>query len=56
MLNLFIAIIVNAMHSEADHSAQESRIEIKEAITQEIKEMEKRILKNIRASSQHHDN
>jgi hypothetical protein len=48
MLNLFIAIIVNAMHSDADDSAEESRLEIKESIKKEIKAMEERLLKAIK--------
>lgn len=40
MLNLFIAIIVNAMHEGADEEAEESRLEMKEALSQEIKAME----------------
>lgn len=47
MLNLFIAIIVNAMHSDTDESAEESRTEIKESIKSEIKDLEKRLLKAI---------
>lgn len=48
MLNLFIAIIVNAMHSDADEEAAESRTEMKEALSKEIREMEKRLLEEIR--------
>jgi voltage-gated sodium channel len=36
MLNLFIAIIVNAMHSDTDESAEESRNEMKDVLTAEI--------------------
>lgn len=43
MLNLFIAIIVNAMHEGADETAEESRLEIKEALSKEMQEMEKRL-------------
>lgn len=48
MLNLFIAIMVNAMHSDADEDAKESRIEMQEELTKEIREMEKRLLQEIR--------
>ena len=47
MLNLFIAIIVNAMHSNTDESAEESRTEIKETLSAEIHAMETRLLKEI---------
>ncbi len=47
MLNLFIAIIVNAMHSSADETAEESRVEMKNALSREIQEMEVRILERI---------
>ena len=47
MLNLFIAIIVNAMHSSADESADASRQEIKDALSQELREMEQRLLAQI---------
>jgi len=47
MLNLFIAIIVNAMHSESDESAEESRIEIKETIINEINALEERLLRKL---------
>lgn len=48
MLNLFIAIIVNAMHQGADEEAEESRLEMKEALSQEIKEMEVRLLEALK--------
>ena len=48
MLNLFIAIIVNAMSSDSDESAQENRVEIKEALSKEIKDMEDRLIKIIK--------
>lgn len=48
MLNLFIAIIVNAMHSGADQSAEAERQEIKDALSREMAEMEKRIIDTIR--------
>ena len=51
MLNLFIAIIVNAMHEGADEEAQESRHEIKEELSKEIKEMENRLIKEIRKNT-----
>lgn len=44
MLNLFIAIIVNAMHQGADEEAEESRHELKKALTEELKAMEERLL------------
>jgi voltage-gated sodium channel len=43
MLNLFIAIIVNAMHSSADESAKEDRLELKRALSTEIRELEERM-------------
>lgn len=48
MLNLFIAIIVNAMHSDSDELAETSRVEMKDALTAEIKAMEARLLKAIK--------
>lgn len=47
MLNLFIAIIVNAMHSSADDDAEKSRNEMKEELSKEIKAMESRILEKL---------
>lgn len=47
MLNLFIAIIVNAMHSGEDEIAEESRVEMKNTLSREMKEMEERILERI---------
>lgn len=47
MLNLFIAIIVNAMHQGADESAEESRLETREVIIEEIRAMEKRLLQEL---------
>ena len=47
MLNLFIAIIVNAMHSSADDEAAESRVEMKNELSKEMKEMEKRLLEKL---------
>lgn len=52
MLNLFIAIIVNAMHQGADEEAQESRNEMKEALTKEIQDMEQRLLKELRKKTE----
>jgi voltage-gated sodium channel len=47
MLNLFIAIIVNAMHSGEDKLANEARIEMKETLSAEIRAMEQRLLAEI---------
>jgi len=47
MLNLFIAIIVNAMHSDEDKSAQADRLEMRRALSEEISAMEKRLLAEI---------
>jgi voltage-gated sodium channel len=47
MLNLFIAIIVNAMHSDEDKSAQADRLELRRALSEEIGAMEKRLLAEI---------
>ena len=47
MLNLFIAIIVNAMSSGSDEIAQESRLEVKDLIINEIRDAEKRIIDKI---------
>lgn len=47
MLNLFIAIIVNAMHSGAEEDAEESRLELKEALQQKIDAMEERLIREI---------
>ncbi|HUU73810.1 MAG TPA: ion transporter [Burkholderiales bacterium] len=43
MLNLFIAVIVNAMHSSADESAKEDRLELKRALSMEIRDLEQRM-------------
>ncbi len=48
MLNLFIAIIVNAMHKGTDESAEESRTEIKQTLSEELTAVEARLLKEIR--------
>ena len=50
MLNLFIAIIVNAMHSNADESAEATRLEIKEALSKQLDEVEKRIVEQIKSN------
>ena len=47
MLNLFIAIIVNAMHSDEDKSAKADRLELRRALSEEISAMEKRLLAEI---------
>ena len=47
MLNLFIAIIVNAMHSSADESAEANRREIKDELTRELAEMEQRLIEQL---------
>jgi voltage-gated sodium channel len=52
MLNLFIAIIVNAMHSSADESATESRLAMKDALSKELTEMEQRLTEQIRRGRQ----
>lgn len=48
MLNLFIAIIVNAMHSGADEEAKQSRIEMEKSIKDEIKASEEKLMKEIK--------
>ncbi len=48
MLNLFIAIIVTAMHQGEDEQAQASRNEIRNVLSQEMKAMETRLLAEIR--------
>ena len=47
MLNLFIAIIVNAMHTSADESAKANRLEIKDELTRELAEMEQRLMEQL---------
>ena len=47
MLSLFIAIIVNAMHSGADESAKANRLEIKDELTRELAEMEQRLIEQL---------
>ena len=47
MLNLFIAIIVNAMHSGEDELAMAARLDMKETLSAEIKAMEQRLLVEI---------
>lgn len=44
MLNLFIAIIVNSMHTASADSAEESRLIIRDELSQQIKGIEKSIL------------
>ena len=48
MLNLFIAIIVNAMHSDEDAQAQSDRRALKQALSDEIQGLEQRLLAEIR--------
>jgi voltage-gated sodium channel len=52
MLNLFIAIIVDAMHSGEDQLANEARSAMKEALSAEISSMEQRLLSEIRKQQQ----
>ena len=47
MLNLFIAIIVNAMHEDVDQSAKSDRQELKATLSREIRAMEQRLLAEI---------
>ncbi len=47
MLNLFIAIIVNAMHSSADESAEANRLQIKAELSKELAEMEQRLIEQL---------
>lgn len=47
MLNLFIAIMVNAIHQGADEEAKESRNEIKSELIDEIKKVESRLIEEI---------
>ncbi|PLX34818.1 MAG: voltage-gated sodium channel [Hyphomicrobiales bacterium] len=48
MLNLFIAIIVNAMHSDIEEEAEESRHEMLDTLSRDLKEMEVRLMAEIR--------
>ncbi len=48
MLNLFIAIIVNAMHSGAEQEAKESRLETRDMLVRDMLAMEKRLMAEIR--------
>ncbi len=48
MLNLFIAIIVNAMHSEVEEEAEETRHEMQEALARDLKAMEERLMTEIK--------
>ena len=50
ILNLFIAIIVNAMESDAEEHAEESRHKMKDELTEEIKQLEARLIAEIRKS------
>lgn len=45
MLNLFIAVIVNAMHSGADIEAEQSREETREMLNQRLDRLEQHIVK-----------
>lgn len=47
MLNLFIAIIVNSMHTASADSAEESRLIIRDELSQQIKGIEKSILEKL---------
>ncbi len=47
LLNLFIVIIVNAMHSGEDELAMAARLDMKETLSAEIKAMEQRLLVEI---------
>ena len=47
MLNLFIAIIVNAMHSSADESAEANRLQIKNELSSELAAMEQRLTEKL---------
>lgn len=47
ILNLFIAIIVNAMHRGADESAEDSRNEMKDILIKEMGEIEERLVSQI---------
>lgn len=48
MLNLFIAIIVNAMHSDVEEEAEESRNEMHETLARDLKAMELRLMAEIK--------
>ncbi|MEM7070321.1 MAG: ion transporter [Pseudomonadota bacterium] len=52
MLNLFIAIIVNAMHQDQDHNEHIAKSEesIKKQLCSELQKMEKRLLEEIKKS------
>lgn len=47
MLNLFIAIIVNAMHDESNSYNQQKNEDLKKAFSKEIVEMENKIMKKL---------
>ncbi len=55
MLNLFIAIIVNAMHSSADEAEENSRQEIKHALQKDLVDLEKRLLRAIESNQKKPD-
>lgn len=48
MLNLFIAVIVNAMHTDEIADAKDDREAMKKALSDEMKAMEQRLLEQIR--------
>ncbi|MCH2038970.1 MAG: ion transporter [Rickettsiales bacterium] len=48
MLNLFIAIMVNAIHQGADEEAKESRNEIKDELIKEIHAVEQRLMDELK--------
>ncbi len=50
MLNLFIAIIVNAMHHDAEEEAQKELEVVKRELSAEIRTLEKRLIEEIRTS------
>lgn len=56
MLNLFIAIIVNAMHQTEDASAEQSRHTLNQVIRNDIETLEKNIIDAIHQSQQKHQN
>ena len=51
LLNLFIAIMVNTMHADADKEAIESRNDLKKTIKQELLQSEKRLAELIKKKS-----
>ena len=48
MLNLFIAIIVNAMHIDEEESARADRQALREAISEEISAVEQRLMAELK--------